>query len=139
MFKAKEKYSAKVIDAGLQPTKDGSPQAFMKFECSSAGETQSFYWTGSFKSEKATELTVKALVTAGFTGSDVSDLKQGLVMFMPREISVELEDNNGNLRVKWVNGPAKREAFSGATPKLAGAFAKAKAELGIKTNSDPNW
>jgi len=137
MFKAGDKYDAKLVEAGLTNTKSGDAQAFMKFECSTGGVTESFYWHGSFKSDKSTALTIKALLTAGFAGDDASDLEHGLLKFMPKNIMVELEDNQGKLRVKWVNAPSKAKPFTGVAPKLAGAFAKAKAELGIK--NEPNW
>lgn len=131
MFKAGNSYEAKLVDAGLGETKSGDAQPFMKFKCTSDGEQHEFYWYGSFKSEKAQSIAIKALVTAGFIGTDVEDLKEGVLMFKDMPIYVELEeDDKQRLRVKWVNG-AKKEVkkFAGAAPKLASAFAKAKAEL----------
>jgi hypothetical protein len=58
-------------------------------------------------------------------------LKEGLLMFKDTAIFVELEeDDKQRLRVKWVNGARKEtKKFAGSAPKLAAAFAKAKAEL----------
>jgi hypothetical protein len=145
MFESGKSYKAKLVDAGLSTTKGGDPQAFMKFQLIDGSAAEEFYWHGSFKEGKAQEITVKALITAGFAGSDVEELgTKGILAFMPADVTCELEEQtdkagkgNGKLRVKWVNTPKQREAFKGATPKLAGAFAKAKQELGIK--SKDNW
>jgi hypothetical protein len=107
-------------------------------------------WFGGFnqavaegKKMSQADVTAKNLVSAGFTGSDVDELaKNGKLMFNTVEgLTVKLEhtkDKAGfdtdKLRIKYINGVSKkREAFKGATPKLAGVFAKAKQELGIKT------
>jgi len=144
MFKAEGKYSATVIEAGLGADKDGVAQPFMKFKATNGSETAEFYWTGSLKSEKSTELAIKALLTAGFGGDDIDDLKRGLMIFMPKDIVIELEeqtDKDGNgtgkLKVKWVN--AARKEFTGAAPKLAGAFAKVRQQLGIKKQQNTDW
>ena len=131
MFKAGESYQAKITDAGLMETKDGQAQPFMKFKCMSEDEQQEFTWFGSFKSQKATDIAIKALITAGFIGSDVDDLKGGLLMFKEAAIFCELEeDDRQRLKVKWVNGAAKViKKYEGSTPKLAAAFASARAAV----------
>lgn len=134
------KYPAKIVAAKLTETKSGEPQTYMQFEANDNGTTQLFDYYGGF-GEKSAPHTIKAMVTAGFAGTDVEDLKQqGILAFMPAEISIELEDYKGKLRVKWVNGASKKTDFKGATPKLAGAFAKVKQELGVKpTAKQQDW
>lgn len=149
MFTAGNSYEAKLINAGLEATKSGDPQVFMEFiaKDTATGEKEPFKWTGSLKAGKAQELTIKALLTAGFTGSDIDDLKNDPKPFDPdATIFVQLEemkDREGNptgkLRVQWVNGAPKAKPFMGSAGKFAGAFQKARQELGIKDKSKTGW
>jgi hypothetical protein len=134
------KYTATAVDAGLSSTKNGNPQAFMKFSLTMEdGSTETITWFGGM-TEKAVPHTVKALVNAGFMGNDFADLEKPFVtVFSPKKVQIELEDHTYNgktsLQVKWVNkmseGPKK---YEGQTPRFAAAFAAYKKEAGIKSN-----
>lgn len=146
MLKAGETYKATLAEAGLTTTKGGEPQVHMAFwveDGTPVKQKVDFY--GSLKNEKAQTITVKALIAAGFDGNDIADLANyatNPTLFKPANISVELEaTQSGKLRVKWVNTPMESKfTYKGATPKLAGAFAKARQEMGVKkstTSQDP--
>jgi hypothetical protein len=138
-FTAGNSYKAALSDAELTETKAGMPQVHLSFIADDgAGEKEQFHWYGSLKEGKAQEITVKALLTAGFVGGDLEDLKKEIKPFKPvADLLVELEDNQGKLRIKWINAAKKATAFKGAAPKLAGAFAKMRQEMGLK--SEAGW
>lgn len=117
------RYEGKILDYGIGETKMGNPQIFVKFKI---GE-KSLTWFGSL-SEKAIEITGKALIACGFKGTDLSVLADGLnsnALDLDKTLSlvVENEEYKGKTytKIKWVN-----ELNSGATEKLnkAGAVQK---------------
>lgn len=115
-------YRARAVGASLGETAAGNEQAGIEFELLDF-EGQRLVYYGSF-TEKATEHTIRALRTAGWTGVDLSDLS-GVGGPDAPEVSlvVENEEYEGKVRtkVKWVN------AAGGATFKKALAPDKAKA------------
>lgn len=134
MFKAGEKYAAKLTDATVTTTKAGAPQVRLTFRADDGeGNYDQFDYYGSF-SPKAEAITIKALVAAGFIGEDTTtELLSNTAMYQPmKDTVVELEaDNKGKLRVKWVNTKQESKfAYKGAMPSLKGALAKARQEMG---------
>lgn len=133
------KYNVKVIDAGLGASKNGSMQPWVKFQ-NEAKETITWYGNlnGSTpeKQEKAQEITIKALVSAGFTGDDFSDLDkpfETVFTVQPVNITVGTEEYNGKktTKVKFVNSQSAPKKFMGQAPKMAALFAKQRKALGI--------
>lgn len=130
MFKPNEKYKVKVQSAGLADSEKG-PQPYVVFEGLNGEGTITYY--GNMGSDKAQEFTVKNLITAGFTGSDLSDLENPM-MFKSVDLSIETEEYKGKTRIKYINkaynGPKK---FVGQAPKMASVFARVRQSLGDKT------
>lgn len=135
-------YEAIAINSGISATMKGTPQAFMEFEIRQDGENEYITWFGAL-TEKGAEISVKALVAAGFVGNDFADLEKPFeVVFGPRKVSIEVVEESFNgksvTKVKWVNairnGPKK---FEGAVPKMAGLFTKVKQEAGMKRTATP--
>lgn len=124
------RHSAVVKDYGISETQGGDPQVFIKFDV--AGED--ITWFGSLKEGKAQEISLKALLAAGFTGKDISELLDGPdggAIPLGIEVSLVIEDHEYNgkksLRVQWVNKPG-----GGGVQRADAATAKAKlAKLGL--------
>lgn len=118
------KYKVKVVSAGISPDKNMNPQPFMKFE-NAEGET--ITWFGFISSDKAKEISVKALVAAGFQGNDWSDLSMGIKAFDGREVMItvaeELYNGKTYTKVKWVNPISSNDSFKA----MAASEIKAKA------------
>ena len=140
MFEANKNYKVKAVDAGLEQTKGGSAQPTIKFATES-GDTITWYGNlnGSTqeKRDKAAEISIEALVAAGFQGNDWEDLKKPFAMMFPspKVVTIKVIEHvyNGkkSLRVKGVYSESKRQQFTGQAPKMAAAFAKARQTAGV--------
>ena len=132
MFKTGQPYKAKVIDAGITETSSHTPQVFLEFLVNNGeGAESNFYWSGSLLTGKPVEITIKSLIAAGFTGSDISELQNDVKPFTGESVTVTLEEYKNKLRVKYIGEP-KRSKYAGPIPTLANAFAQARKDLGIK-------
>lgn len=117
------KYRAKASCWGIAETKAGSEQFQIEFNIledkDSAGKQigpadHVMNWFGSFSSDKSTEITIKALRNAGWTGDDLTSVE------LPSEVELVIEHESqttpeGNpvldkqgvpvirARIRWVN------------------------------------
>ena len=137
-FEDKKKYKVRAVDAGLSEAKSGAAQAYVKFE-TVAEPKQSITWFQIIKGGAA-EIAAKDLITAGFKGNDFEDLKKPFDMMFANapevSITIAVEDYQGKkqTKVKYINAGGPKQ-YKGAAPKLAGAFAKARNELGVKAST----
>lgn len=108
------KFTARLVDYGLQLTKAGLPMVKAKFKIKDTND--SVFWSGSFNEGKAQEITIGTLVnTFGFEGSDFSVLCDGaasksLNTTQDYEISVEKNDA-GYFNIKSVWLPGSEQTF----------------------------
>lgn len=128
------RYSAAVKDYGISETKAGAAQVFIAFDVTHDDGTSSLTWFGSLNEGKAQEITLKGLLSAGFTGKDVTDLidgPDGGAIPLGTEVSVVIEseeyDGKTTPRIRWVNKPG-----GGGVQRADASTAKAKlAKLGL--------
>jgi hypothetical protein len=104
-------YRARAIGAALGSTSQGKPQIGVEFQILDGGRTgddsavgKSITWYGSFSSEKAIEITMKALRVCGWQGDDLDDL----TTIDTNEVSIVIQEDqdlegNPQIRVRWVN------------------------------------
>lgn len=96
-------YQAKTIQRVLTETKDGKGQVAIEFELTQEGFTgRRITYFGSFSSDKAFEITAKALRTTGWAGIDLSDLS-GPLADVSLDIGQEEYEGVTRTKVKWVN------------------------------------
>lgn len=121
-------YRAKAFEWTLTETKAGDGQAFVNFRF--VDEEMGGYemgWFGSFKSDKSTEITLKALRACGWKGVDVLELERADCGLDANVVAlvVEHEEYEGKVRarVRWVNeiggasrttplSPDKKQSFA---------------------------
>lgn len=143
MIVAPGKYRGTVVKAGIMAGKT-NPQVFMEFETADGTIT----WFGSV-TEKSKEISIKALLAAGYSGQDWNGLTNGMKAFTPREVNLVVEEetyqDKARLKVKWVNeiSESKFESMNASqiTVSDRGLFQKLRAESGNgkpKTGSDEN-
>lgn len=120
------RYNAKVVDHGITETKNGDPQAAIRFGFETQDGYKELVWFGSFK-EKALEFTLQALVNCGLQGTNpAGPLEIGKEVSVVVDINKDHEGKDRNV-VQWVNklggigkkvdemeAKAKLERFSGA-------------------------
>jgi hypothetical protein len=104
-------YRARAIGAALGSTSQGKPQIGVEFQILDGGRAgddsavgKSITWYGSFASEKAIEITMKALRICGWQGDDLDDL----TTIDANEVAIVVEEDqdlqgNPQIRVRWVN------------------------------------
>lgn len=106
-------YEAKIVNYGIGQTKAGDPQAMILFEYQDLDQTRhEITWYGTFKEGKGQEITLKALLTCGFTGNDPSILAEGVpsnALDVNRIVKITIDEDvnqfNGQkyMRVLWIN------------------------------------
>lgn len=134
-----------IVDAGL--TGDESKvQPYIRFEIQTQEGPKEITWFGNLngstpeKKEKAEEITVKSLVTAGFIGNDFDDLnKPHQIVFNQKELDVVVKHDTYNgktsAKVAFINERKGLTEFTGAAPSRSKLFAKIKSELGVKDSA----
>lgn len=146
-------YSANIIDYGITSSKAGDPLVMIAFETlDNQNDRYELIWRGSLKSEKAQQITVKALLCCGMTGNDIQAVADGpagnaLDMQAPVSIKVEHElgtDGRPYAKVAWINRKTAQVAKltkSDAKLKLGalnlkGMFAQSRSEMGIQSKPE---
>jgi len=115
------RYTAKVLDHGITETKNGDPQAAVRFGFETADGPRELTWYGSFK-EKALEFTIKGLVNCGLKGNNPAGaLEIGKEVSIVVEVDQDQEGKDRNV-IRWVN------ALGGITKKMDSREAAAKLE-----------
>jgi hypothetical protein len=133
-------YLAKVISHAISETKGGNPQAVVKFSLDADGP-KTLTWYGSF-SEKAIEITVKALLACGLQGNNPAGALE-----IGKEVSIVVEiekDENGKERnkVRWVNSVHEiknvipQDAAKAKLSALEGAVMMARQKLGVSDSDE---
>ncbi len=121
-------FVANVADFGVSETKAGLPQISVTFDVNAENGTSRYSWFGSLKAGKAREITIKALVTLGFTGKNLADLadpaKEAIAIGTEVEVVLAEETYDGTTRTKiqWIN----KVGGGGGIAKLDADTAKAK-------------
>lgn len=146
------KYRANLIGYQMGETKAGAAQAELMFDWQDAdGDRHELIWYGSFKGEKAIEITTRSLVTCGLRrDAKPWDIAQGaeshvLDMSTPVSIVVEFERSQSGKdypRIKWINRLGGGGFKQGMTPEAAraklaalgleGQVAAVRKDLGIQ-------
>lgn len=116
-------YSARATGAIVDITANGKEYVEVAFEILEPGyEGNTIKWRGYFSGEKNTNITLRALRTCGWQGSDLMDLST-----VGADVSLVLDnetyDGKTHLRVKWVNHPGGAELVSQLDPERAKRFA----------------
>lgn len=138
-------YIGKVFTHAITETKAGDPQAAVTFTIDDEGKQKSLTWFGSFKSPKASEITIKALIACGLKGNNpAGDLEIG------KEVQLVVEEEEGQdgklrTRIRWVNpvgGAASMKKVDPAAAKaklssLEGAVMAARQATGINDEEIP--
>lgn len=123
---AKGLYKAKVIGYALVETAKGLPSPAIKFELIVGEAKEHLTWYGSLNEGTARNITGKALLVCGFSGTDISKMAEGPssgVLDMAKEVLLDVDietDTNGKKRnrVQWINelgGAAFQKAMTKAT------------------------
>lgn len=128
------RWPGRVKDYGISETQAGDPQVFIQFAVDGPEGEETMTWFGSLKEGKAQEITLKAVLAAGFQGKDVTELVDGTdggAIPLETEVSLVVEDDTyegkTRQRIKWVNKPG-----SGGVQRADATSAKAKlAKLGL--------
>lgn len=130
------RYTAKVVEHGITETKNGDPQAAIRFSFEAEGKQRELVWFGSFK-EKAAEFTLQALVNCGLQGNNpAGPLEIGKEVSIVVDVDQDQKGNDRNV-VQWVNklgGIGKKIDDSAAASKLerfSGAIMAIKQREGI--------
>lgn len=107
------KYEAKIVNYDITENKKGEPQVAILFEFHDRdGSRREYTWYGGLTHEKGREITLKALLTCGFTGKNVADLSGGiqggqahLDIATPVEIDIQDRTYEGKTftEIKWIN------------------------------------
>lgn len=144
------KYTAKISNYGITPTKSGDPQIAVLFDFNDQdGTPHEITWFGSLNGEKAQEITSKACLTMGLVGNDLGKIAAGVeggALDHETPVSIQIEphtwDGKTVMRVKFINrlgGQAFQKKLSESEAKLklaalnlGGVVAAARQELGIK-------
>jgi hypothetical protein len=112
-------YTARAVESGLGKTQGGKPQVAIRFQITQDGDWKGQYltWYGSF-TDKAREITFKALDSAGWGGESLRDLSG--IGSCECAIVVEHEADREGLnraRIRWVNrigGLSVKDQMSGS-------------------------
>lgn len=153
------KYRARCIDNPAEPrlgrSESGNEQIALTFALldEDGRETsETIDWVGTFAEGKATEITIKAMRTCGWTGDSLDSLDG--INDNEVELDVQWDEYKGEkrLRVKWVNRPGgNRILFKTAldpagkkalAARLRGAIAASKPAGGsaaAKEDDRPDW
>lgn len=123
-------YRGKVTDGGLAKAGNGNEQAALLCELGGDGPEKGLKLTyyGSF-SERAIEITIKALRTAGWKGVDLTEIDRwSEVVPEPPEVEfvIEPEEYEGVTRakVKWINATGGIGVKERLAPAEAQTFAQ---------------
>lgn len=135
------RYLARPVLWMLTETKSGAEQYAVELEVTSPDEAlagQHLTWFGGFSSDKATEITVKALRVLGWTGDDLDAV--ALATDKDVSITVEHEEYQGKtqVRVRWINplgglavrAPLAADRRRGFAERMRGAIAGIDAKTG---------
>jgi hypothetical protein len=118
-------YRAHAIEAALGETDSGKEQIAVRFKLLDV-EGQEITWYGYF-TEKSTEITLKALRTAGWKGSDLMDLSDLCAPDSTPEVYIVVEhetyEGKTSAKVKWVNGAGGLALKKALDPNKAKTFA----------------
>jgi hypothetical protein len=127
------KYTARVIDYGIGETKAGLPQVILRFEFMDTEKNiQRMNWFGTLKEGKGREMTAKALLNCGFTGSDLSTIACGpesKVFSENLDVEIDVQTENDlegkpRQRIRWINkvggSSFKKLSKEDAVRKLSG-------------------
>ena len=105
------RHQAKITDYGMKETNAGDPQIFISLKGMEKGDL--ITWFGSLKEGKAREITLKTLITCGFTGNSVANIAQGVsanCLDTKKELSIVVSENEyqgkKSMRVDWINEPS---------------------------------
>jgi hypothetical protein len=129
-------YRGRAVDGGLGKAGNGNEQVAISFELLGDGPEKGLHvtWYGSF-SEKAEEITFKALRACGFTGIDLTVIDNFATSGLNAnevELVIEQEEYNGKTqtKVKWVNATRGLALKTRLEPAEASSFAaRMKAKL----------
>lgn len=117
-------YRAKSVEGALGETKGGREQVAVKFRLLEVEGT--ITWYGYF-TEKTTEGTIRSLRTAGWKGSDLTDLSDLTKEDVPEVLLVVEHENdqqgNPRAKVRWVNNANGVGMKTTLAPDKAAAFA----------------
>ncbi|MNJ94820.1 hypothetical protein D3C87_125230 [compost metagenome] len=128
-----------IVDAGLIGEGEGTKPK-ITFSLETDEGVKNLTWFGNMKgntpegTEKARQMTIKALVTAGFIGNDFDDLLQPVdAVFNTKELTVTVELYKDKPQIKWINEKREKKEFTGVAPKFAALFAQVKKDMGVET------
>lgn len=130
-------YTARPVGWMLTETKSGAEQYAVELELQD-GSGQRLTWFGGFSSDKATEITVKALRTLGWQGDDLDNVQLNAEADV--RIVVEHDEYQGRpqVRVRWINplgglttrAPLDAGRRKGFAERMKGAIAGIDARSG---------
>lgn len=141
------RYNARVVSYGVPDVEEGkTPAVALTFRFLEDGQDRELTWYG-YLSSKAVDMTMKALITAGFRGDNMRALGEPEA-FEDKEVSIVVEhetfEGKTRAKVKWINelggagfkalAPEVVEAKFGA---LNGALRAARAEVGRTKTARP--
>jgi hypothetical protein len=122
-----QQHIAKIVNYGLQETKNGNVMAVVQFEFFDDGQKHKLSWRGSFNGG-ALEWTVKTLLVCGLVGNDPSVIADGPesgALNMDKEFNITVKSETGSdgklyWKVAWVNeaGFSNSLSRSSAVAKL---------------------
>lgn len=134
-------YQGTLIQHAISETRNGDPQAVVKFSVDADGPQQ-ITWYGSFKPGKAQEITIKALLTCGLRDNNpAGPLEIG------KEVSLVIDvekgdDNKERNKVLWINslGEIKKvipaDMAKAKLSSLEGAVMMARNKIAPSFNTD---
>lgn len=137
--------NARVLKSAITETKNGHPQVALEL---GVGEDK-ITWFGSLKEGQAQDITLQALLTAGFQGSSLQDLNKEPAPFNPNQkfvIKVAKETYNGKeqVKVKGIYTP-KNNTFDNKLQSLQnlgaldGALMAKRQEMGVDQQAPKNY
>ncbi len=144
-------FPAFVKDYGASETKSGALQLFIAFDVEFPdGDSQHYretmVWRGNLQPGKPTDITMRALLAAGFAGSDpltVADGPDAKALPMGYEVSVVVEqersqDGQKNFhKIAWVNKKGGSVGVKRVDPAVVKAKLEARrAELKMKLEAE---
>lgn len=100
------KYKARPICWGLSESKQGSEQFQIEFEIQDPNVAPSdrvWSWWGKFSSEKAEEISFKAMKACGWNGTDLEHVELDPTRDVELVIESETYEGKTRMRVQWVN------------------------------------
>lgn len=141
-------YRGKIVNYGMRSVANGTAVPVITFAITTDVMTE-LTWLGSF-SDKARDITFKALITCGFRHPSPNALAQGpksglLDTAKEYSITVEQQTYNGHTtnRVKWINEGIRHQVdqatveVMNAGLNLHGSFLAMLGQHGIEPNHKP--